>query len=122
MFDQREFSARMGLAKVYLIHKGPDEEDATPRPTKDVLGSEWVGDGVRIEANTLIGYFDEQIVGRGLKGHSNVLTGVVGVAMKDGVHDSFPDGHGDVATRVFIETDALGVLFCCSFRLIDAGE
>ena len=58
MFDQREFSARMGLAKVYLIHESPDEEDAAPRPAKDVLGSEWVGDGVRIEANTLIGYFD----------------------------------------------------------------
>ncbi len=122
MFDQREFSTWVCLAKVYLIHKGADEEDASARTAEDVFGRQGVGESLGVETYALISHLDEQVVGRGLKGDGDVLAGVVGISVKDGVDDCLADGHGDVAPGVLIEADALGVIFRRFFCLIHARE
>ncbi len=122
VFDQREFRTWVGLAKVYLIHEGADEEDPAAGAAQDVFGSQRVGKAVRVEARALVGNLDEQIVHRGFEGDGDVFAGVVGVAVQDGVDDGLADGHGDVAAGVLIEADALGVVLGCLFRLIHTGE
>jgi hypothetical protein len=44
MFDQRQLCAGMQLAKVYLIHKGSNEEDTTAGAAEDVFWCERVGE------------------------------------------------------------------------------
>ena len=43
MFDEGEFCSRMQLAKVYLIHEGPDKKDATAGAAQEVFRGERVG-------------------------------------------------------------------------------
>ncbi len=68
MFDQGQFRPGMGLAEVYLIHKGADEEDTSSRSAQDVLWRERVGNRLWIETYALVGDFDDEITGCGLKG------------------------------------------------------
>src|ERR1035437_1293979 len=63
VFDECEFSARMQLAKVYLIHEGSDEEDAPAGAAEDVFRGEGVGDVAGVEARTLVYDADDQGVG-----------------------------------------------------------
>ncbi len=111
MFDQREFGAGMQLAKVYLIHEGADEEDAAAGAAQDVLGRERVGDGCGVESGALVCDADDEGVGVGLEGGGDVLGGVVGVAVQDGVDGGLADGHGDVGDGVLVEAGACGEVF-----------
>ncbi len=122
MFDQGEFSARVSLAKVYLIHERTDEEDAAAGATHDVFGGKGIRDGLRIEAGSLVYDLHEQIIACCFERDGDVLAGIVGVAVKNGVDDCLADCHGDVAARIFVEANALGILLGCLFCAIDARE
>jgi hypothetical protein len=76
MLDESEFGARMQLAKVYLIHEGPDEEDAPAGAAQDVFRGERVGDGAGVEACSLVRDAHHQGVGIGLKRGGDLLGGL----------------------------------------------
>src|ERR1039458_3467940 len=106
MLDKSEFGARMQLAKVYLIHEGPYEEDAPAGAAQDVFRGERVGDVAGVEACSLVRDAHHQGVGIGLKRGGDQLGRVVGVAVQDGVDSGLTHGHGDVGDGVFVETGA----------------
>src|ERR1035438_4030180 len=106
MLDKSEFGARMQLAKVYLIHEGPDEEDAAAGAAQDVFRGERVGDVAGVEACSLGRDAHHPGVGIGLKRGGDLLGRVVGIAVEDGVDSGLAHGHGDVGDGVFVETGA----------------
>ena len=81
MFDEGKFCSRMQLAKVYLIHESSDEKDASAGAAQEVFRRERVGEGVGIEARTLVAYAHGKAVGAGLEGHGDVFGWVVGISM-----------------------------------------
>jgi len=96
MFDEGEFSPRMQLAKVYLIHEGSDEKDAAAGAAQEVLRGEWVGQRGGVEAGALVADANGERVGAGLEGCGDVLGRAVGVTVEDCVDGGLSRGHDDV--------------------------
>src|SRR6266702_1167157 len=111
VFDECEFSARMQLAKVYLIHEGSDEEDAPAGAAEDVFRGEWVGETVGIETVALVSNPHDHGIGSGLERDGDLFCGAIGVAMQDGIDGGLADRHGDVGHGVFIESRTRAEVF-----------
>ena len=119
MFDEGEFCPRMQLAKVYLIHEGADEKDASSGAAQEVLRGERVGEAGGIEARALVTDAYGEVVGAGLEGGGDSLVGVVGVSVEDGIDGCLADRHDYVGHGVWIEACTQGEVLRCPLHRID---
>jgi len=122
VLDQREFRAWMQLAKVYLIHKGADKEDAAAGAAEDVFWCERIGDRAGIETWALVGDADDKRVRCGFKGRGDSFALSVGIAVHDGINRGLADSHGDIGRRVLIEAGTCRKLLRSPLQGIDAFE
>lgn len=120
MLDEGQFGSGMELTKVYLIHEGADEEDATAGAAEEIFRGEWVGQGFGVEAFALVGDGDDERRAVVLKAGGDVLGGVVVVAVEDGVNGGLAHGHGEAESLVFVEARLGGKLFGGGFDFADA--
>jgi len=81
MFDERQFRSGMQLPEVYLIHEGPDQEQAAACAAQQVFRSQRVGQCFGVQPFALVGDGDDQSRSVVLKFGRDSLGRVVLVAM-----------------------------------------
>src|ERR1700722_11769503 len=120
MLDQCEFGAWVQLSKVYLIHEGSNQKDASTRAPKNVFRRQRVGNRIRVKSRSLIRYSDNKRVGRRFKRRSYMFVLIVRISVQYGIYRSFAHRHGDVRNGVFIKSRSLGTLLGSLLNLVDA--
>ena len=120
MFDQGQLGSGLQLAKVYLIHEGPDEEYAAAGPAQEILRFTRVRQSSGVQAFALIGDLEHKRRSGVLKIDGNLLGRIVFVAMQHGVDGGFAHRHGDTKGLILIQASPSGKLLRGGFNLADA--
>src|SRR5262245_29863333 len=108
LLHHADFHAPFGSAiQLHVGHEAAHEEDAASAGLEDVLGLEGIGDLIRIESVPFVPHPNDELGGRverregELDGHA--LTGMLTVAVLDGVDDRLADGDADPMNRILVE-------------------
>jgi hypothetical protein len=116
MLDQRQLSSRVQLSKVYLIHEGADEKDATAGAAEKIFRRERIGQMVGIEAVALVGDGKDKVSSGVFESHVDHPRRIVLVAVQNGVYRSLAHRHHHVEALVFIQAGFGGDPFGSRFH------